>query len=281
MERNPLPTLLALCLLAGASLAQPSQHEFTPLSALWKRFSHEDGRFKVLLPGEPNETASVIENWFGRFERIDRHDITLQIGLAKYVVSYADLPSNLIAPKEAKQFLNSVRDTEVTRLKGKLSSERETSIAGHPCRELSVVSENESFRMKFCLVERRLYQLGVTIPAISETPDPKSAEYPPQFSPQELKKLQDVMTTDFFNSFNLLPVAPPPGATPSPQAPPPPKEILVRGGVMQGAALKRVAPSVITHGLELSRNGRTGAPIKSASAWKTALPLCLAVAMMV
>jgi len=245
MERNPLPTLLALCLLAGASLAQPSRHEFTPLSALWKRFSHEDGRFKVLLPGEPNETASVIENWFGRFERIDHHDITLQIGLAKYVVSYADLPSNLIAPKEVKQFLNSVRDTEVTRLKGKLSSERETSIAGHPCRELSAVSESESFRMKFCLVERRLYQLGVTIPAISETPDPKSAEYPPQFSPQELKKLQDVMTTDFFNSFNLLPVAPPPGVTPSPQAPPPPKEILVRGGIMQGAALKGVAPSYL------------------------------------
>jgi len=233
MERNPLPTLLALCLLAGASLAQPSQHEFTPLSALWKRFSHEDGRFKVLLPGEPNETASVIENWFGRFERIDRHDITLQIGLAKYVVSYADLPSNLIAPKEVKQFLNSVRDTEVTRLKGKLSSERETSIAGHPCRELSAVSENESFRMKFCLVERRLYQLGVTIPSISETPDPNSAEYPPQFSPQGLKKLQDIMTTDFFNSFNLLPVAPPP------------KEILGRGGVLRDAVLKRVAPSYL------------------------------------
>ena len=233
MERNPLPTLLALCFLASASLAQPSQHEFTPLSALWKRFSHEDGRFKVLLPGEPNETASVIENWFGRFERIDRHDITLQIGLAKYVVSYADLPSNLIAPKEVKQFLNSVRDTEVTRLKGKLSSERETSIAGHPCRELSAVSENESFRMKFCLVERRLYQLGVTIPSISEKPDPKSAEYPPQFSPQGRKKLQDIMTTDFFNSFNLLPVEPPP------------KEILVRGGIMQGAALKRVAPSYL------------------------------------
>ena len=73
MERNPLPTL-ALCLLAGASLAQPSQHEFTPLSALSKRFSHADGRFKVLLPGEPNETASVIETLFGRFVRIDRHD---------------------------------------------------------------------------------------------------------------------------------------------------------------------------------------------------------------
>jgi TonB family protein len=245
MERNPLPTLLALCFLAGASLAQPSQHEFTPLSALWKRFSHADGRFKVLLPGEPNETASVIETRFGRFERIDRHDITLQIGLAKYVVSYADLPSNLIAPKEVKQFLNSVRDTEVTRLKGKLSSERETSIAGHPCRELSAVSENESFRMKFCLVERRLYQLGVTIPSISETPDPKSAEYPPQVSPKGLKKLQDIMTTDFFNSFNLLPVTPPPGATSSPQAPSPPKEILVRGGVLQGAVLKRVAPSYL------------------------------------
>jgi len=246
MERNPLPTLLALCFLASASLAQPSQHELTPLSALWKRFSHAEGRFKVLLPGEPNETASVIETRFGRFERMDRHDITLQIGLAKYVVSYADLPSNLIAPKEVKQFLNSVSDTEVTKLKGKLLSERETSIAGHPCRELSAVSENESFRMKFCLVERRLYQLGVTIPSISETPDPNSAEYPPQFSPQGLKKLQDIMTTDFFNSFNLLPVAPPPGATPTP------KEILVRGGVLQGAVLKRVAPSY----LPLAKAGR-------------------------
>jgi len=99
--------------------------------------------------------------------------------------------------------------------------------------------------MKFCLVERRLYQLGVTIPAISETPDPKSAEYPPQFSPQELKKLQDVMTTDFFNSFNLLPVTPPPGATPSSQDTPTPKEILVRGGILQGAILKRVTPSYL------------------------------------
>lgn len=244
MERNPLPTLLALCFLASASLAQPSQHEFTPLSALWKRFSHADGRFKVLLPGEPNETASVIETRFGRFEPIDRHDITLQIGLAKYVVSYADLPSNLIESKEVKQFLNSVRDAEMTRLRGKLSNERETSIAGHPCRELSAISDNESFRMKLCLVERRLYQLGVTIPSISETPDPKSDKYPPQYSPQGLKMLQDIMTTDFFNSFKLLPVAPPPVATPPNQATPPPKEILVPG-VLQGAALKRIAPSYL------------------------------------
>jgi hypothetical protein len=60
MKGNPLPTLLALYFLASASLAQHSQHEFTPLSALWKRFPHADGRFKVLLPGEPDETASVI-----------------------------------------------------------------------------------------------------------------------------------------------------------------------------------------------------------------------------
>jgi TonB family protein len=86
---------------------------------------------------------------------------------------------------------------------------------------------------------------SVTIPSISETPDPKSAEYPPQVSPKGLKKLQDIMTTDFFNSFNLLPVTPPPGATPSPQATPTPKEILVRGGVLQGAVLKRVAPSYL------------------------------------
>jgi protein TonB len=41
-----------------------------------------------------------------------------------------------------------------------------------------------------------------------------------------------------------LPVAPPPGATPAPQATPPPKEILVPG-VLQGAALKRVALSYL------------------------------------
>lgn len=54
--------------------------------------------------------------------------------------------------------------------------------------------------------------------------------------------LQDVMTTDFFNSFKTLPVAP---LTPSPQATPPPKEILVQGGVMQGAVLKRVMPGYL------------------------------------
>src|SRR5262249_10579933 len=245
MERNPLPTLLALCFLPCATFVQPSQHELTPLSELGKRFPHANGRLKVLLQGEPNETASVIETRFGRFERMDRHDITLQIGLAKYVVSYTDLPSNLIESKEVEQFLNSVRDAEVTRLKGKLSNERETAIAGNPCRELSAVSDNESFRMRFCLVERRLYQLGVTIPSISETPDPKSAKYPSQYSPQRLKMLQDIMTTDFFNSFNLLTVAPPPGATPSPQATPPPKELLVRGAVLQAAVFKRVAPSYL------------------------------------
>ncbi|MCI0390286.1 MAG: TonB family protein [Acidobacteria bacterium] len=236
------PTLLAPSSLASVSLAQPSQEEFTPLSALWKRFSHADGRFKVLLPGEPDESASVIETRFGRFERIDRHDITLRVGRANYVISYADLPANLTASKEVKQFLNSVRDAEVTRLKGKLSWERETPLAGHPGRELSAASADVSFRMRFCLVERRLYQLGVTIPSISETPDPKSAKYPSQSSPRGLKMLQDVMTTDFFNSFKPLPVAP---LTPSPQATPPPKEILVPGGVMQGAALKRVAPSYL------------------------------------
>ncbi len=242
MERNPLPTLLALCFLASAGLAHLPQPEFTPLSALWKRFSHADGRFKVLLPGGPNENASVTETKFGRFERIDRHEITLRVGLANYVISYADLPANLTASKETEQFLNSVRDAEVTRLKGKLSWERETPIAGHPGRELSAASANESFRMRFCLVERRLYQLGVTIPSIGDTPDPKSAKYPQQYSPQGLKMLQDVMTTDFFNSFMLLPVT---LLTPFPQATPPPKEILVPGGVLQGAALKRVAPSYL------------------------------------
>ncbi len=102
-------------------------------------------------------------------------------------------------------------------------------------------SADVNFRMRFCLVERRLYQLGVTIPSISETPDPKSANYPSQYSPQGLKMLQDVMTTDFFNSFKLLLEAP---LTDSPQATPLPKEILVPG-VLQGAALKSVAPSYL------------------------------------
>lgn len=98
MKGNPLPALLALCFLTGgASLAQPSQQEFTPLSALWKSFSHADGRFKVLLPGEPVESVSVTETRFGRFEMIDRHDISLRVGLTNYVISFADLPANLTA----------------------------------------------------------------------------------------------------------------------------------------------------------------------------------------
>jgi TonB family protein len=252
------PAPLAPCSLANVSLAQPSLQEFTPLGALWKRFSHADGRFNVLLPGEPKEGANVLATLFGRFERIDRREITLRIGLADYVISYADLPANLNASKEIEQFLNSVRDAEVTMMKGKLSWERKTPLAGHPGRELGAASADVSLRMRFCLVERRLYQLGVTIPSISETADPNSAksQYPSQYSPQGLKMLQDIMTADFFNSFKLIPEAPLPGATPSPQDKPPPKEIQVQGGVMQGAALKRIAPSYLPLAKAVRVSGR-------------------------
>ncbi len=129
-------------------------------TADWREYTNEEGKFSVLLPGEPKEETSSIETDTGT---IQIHLFGVPIGDTDYIVAYTDYPAELINTKGAQGILDSARDGAVENTKGKLLSDETIDLNGNPGKLLVVESPDGKgiAQAKIFLVGTRLYQVFV------------------------------------------------------------------------------------------------------------------------
>lgn len=123
----------------------------------WKEFKPSDGRFSVLMPGNPDTQTEQVNTSAGA---VDLHVFTSALGNSGYIVGYGDYPASLIQTSSPASFLDGIRDGAVSSPKGKLTSERVLSSDNNPGRELKIESPDGKHIIfgRYYLVGNRLYQ---------------------------------------------------------------------------------------------------------------------------
>jgi hypothetical protein len=145
----------------------PPAVEYNPNA--WKEYSSPRGRFTIMFPGTPTDEDNSSGSLEGRRYMLKT--------TAVYTVYYSDFPANFPNDLEKegalrKQFLDASRDIVLARSKGKVLSETDISIDGHPGRMIKIALANGTiYRDKTYLVGKRIYQIIVVTPSESLAPD--------------------------------------------------------------------------------------------------------------
>ena len=135
----------------------------------WKEYSSRQGRFSILFPGRPSEEDTSFDTAAGRLEARQYKLATS----AYYIVDYTDFPLVLEQePGKLNQTFNSIRDGAVANAQGKVLSESDLRLEGHPGRELKIaIPDGGIIRVRMYAVGQRIYQTAVTTPKELKAPD--------------------------------------------------------------------------------------------------------------
>ena len=132
-------------------------------SNTWARFTSEDGRFSVLMPGTPKESNDTVPSEHGPYTT---HMFILRNETNVFVVGWGDYdPSfnfNLQTELEAN------RDNFVKGIKGTLVESRALKIDGYKAIEFTAETTTRVFRSRVYMVGRRPYQIIVGSPKGAE-----------------------------------------------------------------------------------------------------------------
>ncbi len=145
----------------------------------WKRFTPEEGRFAVLMPGTPSHQRSTTESLHGK---IVEHSYGLSTKSGLLEVVFADYP---FVP-DAKTELPNNRDQFVKDTKTKVASEWSINYRGDPGMEFRCENTDSIFIV-------RLYVVGPTVYEIA------AGGYRKQIDFDEINR--------FLNSFQLVDTA--------------------------------------------------------------------------
>ena len=132
----------------------------------WERFVSPDGDFAMMFPQKPVESQYSMESPAGR---LVIHSYKY-FGAASYFLSYTDYPAPIDRPENKKtEALDHAREGGLRAVNGRLLSQSDISINGHPGRLIVVDSPNGGpdgslIRNKVYLVGNRLYSMQVAIP---------------------------------------------------------------------------------------------------------------------
>jgi hypothetical protein len=143
-------------------------------SESWTKFSSDEGRFSILLPGKVTSDSETNELF-------TTHSVTAETDWATYLVAYVDYKAALSPNRE--QILDGARDGLLTI--SKLVSERKITLNGYPGRELKLTSDGGQ-----ALDLTRLFVVGNRIYKVSTV-----------FAPAN--KYDSAEAEKFFSSFKL------------------------------------------------------------------------------
>ena len=132
-----------------------------------KEFISEQGRFAILFPGTPEEGQ------YTRSGRLESRQYIFADEWANFDVAYNDYDIDLGKDAEKRnEVLNGMRDAGVSKLDGRLLSEAEVSLDGHPGRALTVsIPDGSIIRVRMYVVGRRFYQVAVVTLGEQTAPD--------------------------------------------------------------------------------------------------------------
>lgn len=161
-------------LIALASILQSP----TMPSAQWKPFKPPRGNFRIIMPGEPVESLKSIDTDEGP---VDQRVFTTIQGGTRYTISYYDRP--VTAPAKAPvEVLEAVEKRVVGNLQGKIVTQNDVDVSGHPGKDLVVEAPTANRRAvvimktRVYVVDRRVFQV---MTSAYKTPTNKNATNDP------------------------------------------------------------------------------------------------------
>jgi hypothetical protein len=131
-----------------------------PVQPQWKSFTPPDGRFTILMPGQPEKNSETQKTYMG--------EINLEMFVAQppkqevaYVVVYNDFPYSYGQMTNPQTILNNARDMALKTTQSNLISQRDIrSSNGHPGKEMVYVNTGGKItRSRMYVAEGRLYQV--------------------------------------------------------------------------------------------------------------------------
>jgi len=145
----------------------------------WEKFVSPDGAFAIMFPQKPLESQYSVDSPAGK---LVIHSYKY-MSMASYFLSYTDYPAPIDRPENKKaEALDHAREGGLRAVNGRLLSQSEISINGHPGRLLVVDSPNGGpdgslIRNKVYLVGNRLYSMQVAIPKGAQVPDTAAEKF--------------------------------------------------------------------------------------------------------
>ncbi|MBN3899101.1 MAG: hypothetical protein HWQ41_28670 [Nostoc sp. NOS(2021)] len=168
--KSLLPLIAATFVCGGSVLVEARQPK--PLAAVvkptvsqpappqWKLYTAPDGRFTILMPGNPNRNTESQKTYMG--------EITLEIFVAQppkqqvaYIVAYNDFPYSYGEMADPQAVLNNARDMALKTTKSHLISQRNIrSSNNHPGKEIEYINSGGKItKNRMYVAEGRLYQV--------------------------------------------------------------------------------------------------------------------------
>ncbi|MEH1874747.1 hypothetical protein [Nostoc sp.] len=170
MTIKSLLPLIATTLVCGGSVfvearqPKPTTAVVTkvsqPVQPQWKLFTAPDGRFSILMPGNPSKNTQSQKTYMG--------EITLEIFVAQppkqqvaYLVAYNDFPYSYGEITDPQAVLNNARDMALKTTKSNLISQRNIrSSNNHPGKEIEYINSGGKITIsRMYIAEGRLYQV--------------------------------------------------------------------------------------------------------------------------
>lgn len=172
MTKKILFPLLALTLVSSAftpvEARQPRQTSQTrtqktePVRSKWSLFTGPDGRFSILMPGNPKRVSQTQKTFMG--------EINLEMFVGKpenqdvaYVVAFNDFPDSYGKMVDTQEILSNARDMALKTTKSNLIGQKDIrSTNGHPGKEIEYINQaGKITRNRMFFAEGRLYQVMV------------------------------------------------------------------------------------------------------------------------
>jgi len=207
---------LASCILFFFLIAQSG----TPQ---WKEYTSREGKFTVLLPGEPTTgLLTLVEDSPANITRVTN----LKTPIGVYHIAYFDTPEMVTESEKVQQLFNTTRDRIIQRHSLRLQAETEKWLQGYPGRSLRMITSNgKPFLTRIYLVRQRVYYLYAES-YLDQQESNDTDKFFESFKPtpltdDEIKNLASNSKTESNNNI--------PGT--------------VKGLVLPGIALKKVTPS--------------------------------------
>ena len=152
--RQLLPVVpLLILIIAGRAFGFQGSHE-------WVKYDSPEGRYSVLLPGQPNLTTQEAVTANG--EKFPQYMASAADAGAVFLTGYFDhIPGTAFS-------LDKARDSMIQAVKGTLVSEGSISLGGNPGRELKVSLTGADgveylVQARFYDVDKRVYMLQFII----------------------------------------------------------------------------------------------------------------------
>lgn len=179
---------------APASTAT-SEATSTPVAEAWQPYTSTEGRFSILMPGQPSETSQVANSALGEFTT---YFTKYEEDGSQYLVSYADYPEGtmtgsnpeeVVAESFAKTF-ESAPDANKVVKKSKITVQGFPGMEG----EIEYTSGNYVW-YKTVLVNDRQYQVLATTPtADKDQLADDASKFQASFEMQDLPPVGDTAT---------------------------------------------------------------------------------------